>query len=197
MSAGQPSPLQQLHVQSSEPHGGGGGGMTHGVTSRIVAVLLSPAPRDVGSGHRKKRWAHSACEHEAPSPEVNVPSDASRHTAAMQHEHLQSSPPQGDGRGGGQAVESSKEALTLPGEFSFVGLDISPGDGHLRSNVRACWLRQCSRGNAYLAPSGVWVSALTHASWPWCRPGHALVRAPWPAPVPSLTYACVPKQRTW
>ena len=103
MSAGQPSPLQQLHVQSSEPHGGGGGGKTHGVTPRIVAVLLSAVPRDVGSGHSKKRWAHSACEHEAPSPEVNVPSDASRHPAAVQHEHMQSSPPQGGG--GGQAME--------------------------------------------------------------------------------------------
>ena len=72
-------------------------------------MLLSAAPRDVGSGHWKKRWAHSACEHEAPSLEVNVPSDASRHPeAAVQHEHLQSSPPQGDGGGGAQAVESSK-----------------------------------------------------------------------------------------
>ena len=108
MSAGQPSPLQQLHVQSSEPHGGGGGGWTHDVTSRIVAVLLSAAPSDVGSGHSKKRWAHSACEHEAPSPEVNVPSDVSRHPAAVQHEHLQSLPPQGGGGGGEQADDSSK-----------------------------------------------------------------------------------------
>ena len=68
-------------------------------------MLLSAAPRDVGSEHWKKRSAHSACEHEAPSPEVNIPSDASRHPeAAVQHEHLQSSPPQGGGGGGGQAV---------------------------------------------------------------------------------------------
>ena len=95
-------------------------------------MLLSPAPRDVGSGHRKKRLAHSAAEHDAPSPEVNVPSDASRHPSAVQHEHWQSSSPQGDGGGGGQASESSKWALTLPGEFEFDGAAISPGDGHLR-----------------------------------------------------------------
>ena len=71
-------------------------------------MLLSAAPRDVGSGHLKNCWAHSACEHEAPSPEVNIPSDASRHPAAVQHEHMQSLPPQGDGGGGAQAVESSK-----------------------------------------------------------------------------------------
>ena len=98
-------------------------------------MLLSPAPRDAGSGHWKKRLAHSAAEHEAPSPEVNVPpSDASRHLAnrAVQHEHSQSKSPQGDGGGGGQATESSKWALTLPGEFEFDGAAISPGDGHLR-----------------------------------------------------------------
>jgi len=111
VSARQPSPLQQLHVQSSEPQGGDGGdggGWMHDVTSRIVAVLLSAAPRDAGSGHWKKRWAHSACEHEAPSPEVNIPSDMSRHPAAVQHEHLQSLPPQGGGGGGEQADDSSK-----------------------------------------------------------------------------------------
>ena len=93
-------------------------------------MLLSPAPRDAGSGHWKKRLAHSSAEHDAPSPEVNVPSDASRHPSAVQHEHLQSSSPQGGG--GGQATEASKWALTLPGEFEFDGAAISPGDGHLR-----------------------------------------------------------------
>ena len=95
-------------------------------------MLLSPAPRDVGSRHWKKRLAHSAAEHDAPSPEVNVPSDASRHPAvAVQHEPWQSSSPQGDGGGGGQAT-GAKWALTLPGEFEFDGAAISPGDGHLR-----------------------------------------------------------------
>ena len=80
----------------------------------------------------KKRLAHSSAEHEAPSPEVNIPSDASRHPAvAVQHEHWQSSSPQGDGGGGGQ-VTGSKWALTLPGEFEFDGAAISPGAGHLR-----------------------------------------------------------------
>ena len=131
------SPLQQLHTQSAEPHGGGGGGWMHGVTSRTVAVLLSPAPRDVGLGHWKKRWAHSADEQVAPSPEVNLPSGsispgASRHPcAALQHEHMQSLPPHGGG--GGQAVDSSKLAMTLPGVFAFAGSAIDPSEGHLHA----------------------------------------------------------------
>ena len=83
----------------------------------------------VANEHLAKQ--HSAAEHDAPSPEVNVPSDASRHPSAVQHEHWQSSSPQGDGGGGGQAT-GAKWALTLPGEFEFDGAAISPGDGHLR-----------------------------------------------------------------
>jgi hypothetical protein len=98
--------------------------------SRGVAVLLSAAPREAGSLQSKNFLAHAAGEHKP--PELKAPSDASRHCPPLQHEHMQSSlPPQGGG--GGQALESSNLAMTLPGDPS--GTIISFADRHLPNSV--------------------------------------------------------------
>ena len=149
-------------------------------------MLLSPAPRDVGSGHWKKRLAHSAAEHDAPSPEVNVPSDASRHPAAVQHEHSQLSSPQGDGGGGGQATESSKWALTLPGEFEFDGAAISPGDGHLRIVTYSMLAAAMLQGHCSPRPCrSVWASVHSRVR-PGPRAGRGMHSCVLPDPLRPL-----------
>ena len=129
-------------------------------------MLLSAALRDVGSGHSKKRWAHSAGEHAPPFPEANTPSNGSRHSSLVQHEHIQSLPPHGGG--GGQALERSKRTTTLPGEFA--GSAIAPSDGHLRTvHTQERWL---VIGHFSPNPSGVGYSAaprLYSSAWLICR----------------------------
>ena len=93
-----------------------------------MALLLSPSFVEVGSGHLKNCVSHSACVHEAPSPEMN---EVLWHPAAVQHEHMQSLPPHGVGGGGaGQPLESSNRATILPGEPAGSTFP----DGHLRAH---------------------------------------------------------------
>ena len=145
----------------------------------------------------KKRLAHSSAEHEAPSPEVNVPSDASRHPAvAVQHEHWQSSSPQGDGGGGGQAT-GSKWALTLPGEFEFDGAAISPGDGHLRIVTYSMLAAAMLQGHCSPRPCrSVWASVHSRVR-PGPRTGRGKHSCVLPDPLRLLAPCGLYRQCTW